>query len=140
MSTCRRSIRVLLCAGQRRDASDDQGPLSGEAMVLLQTKDRLNGSRMSHSWYVTFEVLPKSGTLVRRRSPRLTKTFETEADAREFARTKFEEGLIVTAGTINPHLPRRAIPSADIPGWLAAGEQPDSAGLEGGHASGTKAD
>jgi hypothetical protein len=109
-------------------------------MVLLQTKnDRLNGSRMSHSWYVTFEV-PKSGSLVRRRSPRLTKTFETEADAREFARTKFDEGLIVTAGTINPHIPRRAIPSADIPGWLAAGEQPDSPGFEGGNASGTKAD
>jgi hypothetical protein len=65
---------------------------------------------MNHTWYVTFEV-PRSGTLVQRRNPRLTKTFETEAEARDFARAKFEGGLIVTAGTVNPHLPRTAIPS-----------------------------
>jgi hypothetical protein len=48
--------------------------------------------------------------------------FETEADARDFARTKFDAGLIVTAGTINPHLPRKAIPSEEIPAWLEAGQ------------------
>jgi len=72
---------------------------------------------MNHTWYVTFEV-PRSGTLVQRRNPNLTKTFETEAEAKDFARTKFYSGLIVTAGTINPHLPRRAIPSGDIPAWI----------------------
>ena len=56
--------------------------------------------------------------MVKRRHPRLTKTFETEAEARHFARTKFEEGLIVTAGTINPQRPRKAIHSAEIPVWL----------------------
>ena len=60
---------------------------------------------MKHTWYVTFEV-PTDGTLSRRRHPRLTKTFETEAAAKDFARTKFDDGLIVTAGTIIPHLPR----------------------------------
>jgi hypothetical protein len=82
---------------------------------------------MNHTWYVTFEV-PRSGTLVQRRNPNLTKTFETEAEARDFARTKFFNGLIVTAGTINPHLPRRAIPSEEIPAWLESGpiqEEPD---------------
>ena len=72
---------------------------------------------MNHTWYVTFEV-PRSGTLVQRRNPRLSKTFETEEEARVFARTKFEGGLIVSVGTINPHLPRRAIPSEEIPAWL----------------------
>ncbi|MEI9922592.1 MAG: hypothetical protein WDN50_02495 [Bradyrhizobium sp.] len=48
----------------------------------------------------------------------MTKTFETEADARHFARTKFEDGLIVTAGTINPQRPRKTIPSEEIPVWL----------------------
>jgi hypothetical protein len=72
---------------------------------------------MNHTWYVTFEV-PRSGTLVPRRNPNLTNTFETEAEARDFARAKFDSGLIVTAGTINPHLPRRAIPSEEIPAWL----------------------
>jgi fermentation-respiration switch protein FrsA (DUF1100 family) len=42
---------------------------------------------MKHSWYVTFEV-PTDGALLRRRHPRLTKTFETEAAAKDFARTK----------------------------------------------------
>ena len=60
--------------------------------------------------------------MVQRRNPRLTNTFDTEAEARDFARTKFDCGLIVTAGTINPQLPRRAIPSAEIPAWLEAGQ------------------
>jgi hypothetical protein len=74
---------------------------------------------MKHTWYVTFEV-PTDGTLPRRRHPRLTQTFETEAAAKEFARNKFNDGLIVTAGTIIPQRPRVSIPSVDIPGWLEA--------------------
>jgi hypothetical protein len=77
--------------------------------------------RTRRTWYVTFEV-PRSSTVIKRRNPRLTETFETEAEGRDFARTKFEGGLIVTAGTIIPHLPRRAIPSVEIPAWLEAGQ------------------
>jgi hypothetical protein len=84
---------------------------------------------MNHTWYVTFEV-PTDGTLSRRRHPRLTKTFATEAEAKDFARTKFNDGLIVTAGTIIPqpsslHLPKRAIPSVEIPAWLELRGQVD---------------
>jgi hypothetical protein len=81
---------------------------------------------MKHKWYVTFEI-PRRGKLVRRRSPRSTAAFETETEAKDFARTKFEEGLIVTAGTINPNLPRRAIPSGEIPSWLGLERQDESA-------------
>jgi hypothetical protein len=77
---------------------------------------------MTHTWYVTFEV-PRGATLVRRRSPRSTRTFATEAEARDFARMKFDEGLVVTAGTIIPFLPRRAIPSTGIPAWLESAEE-----------------
>ena len=79
---------------------------------------------MNHAWYVTYEV-PTDGTLLRRRHPRLTQTFETEAAARDFARKKFNDGLIVTAGTINPHLPRVSIPSVEIPAWLEPRSQVD---------------
>ena len=72
---------------------------------------------MAYIWYVTFEV-HKRGTLLKRRSPRATRTFETEEEAKHFARVKFHEGLIVHAGTIIPHKPRRTIPSSDIPAWL----------------------
>ncbi|MGY3036396.1 hypothetical protein ACVIIV_005566 [Bradyrhizobium sp. USDA 4354] len=51
-----------------------------------------------------------------------------------FARAKLDEGLSVFAGTINPHLPRRLIPSACIQAWLG-GERdstspPHEAGLD----------
>jgi hypothetical protein len=69
-------------------------------------------------WYVTFEVRAR-GVFPERRSPRLTNTFETEAEARGFARAKLQEGLIVFAGTINPHAPRKVIPSRDIVAWVA---------------------
>jgi hypothetical protein len=72
---------------------------------------------MTYTWYVTFEV-HKRGTMPKRRSPRATKMFETEEEAKVFARAKFNEGLIVYAGTIIPYKPRRTIPSSDIPAWL----------------------
>ena len=90
------------------------------------------GSKMTHTWYVTFEV-PRSGTVIQRRNPRLTKTFETESEARHFARAKFEAGLIVTAGTIIPHLPRRAIPSVEIPAWLESGQAAEPGDQEDAH-------
>ena len=73
---------------------------------------------MSPTWYVTFEVQQR-GTLPRQRSPRETKTFATEQEAKLFARAKLDEGLAVSAGTINPHLPKRLIPSSGINAWLA---------------------
>ena len=60
--------------------------------------------------------------MVQRRNPRLTTTFNTEAEAREFARMKFDGGLILTAGTLNPQLPRKAIPSVEISVWLKSGQ------------------
>jgi hypothetical protein len=79
---------------------------------------------MQDTWYVTFEP-QKRGTLPKPRCPRRTATFATEAEAREFARARFEEGLRVFAGTINPHLPRQLIPAEAIVQWLMA-EQPNA--------------
>jgi hypothetical protein len=78
--------------------------------------------RTKHTWYVTFEI-PWRGTAVRRRRSRSTRTFETETEAKNFARAKFDEGLVVTAGTIIPHLPRRAIASGSIQSWLEEGQE-----------------
>ncbi|PSO21435.1 hypothetical protein [Bradyrhizobium sp. MOS003] len=72
---------------------------------------------MTPTWYVTFEVR-KRGTLPKQRSPRETRTFATEAEAKVFVRTKLDEGLAVFAGTINPSVPRQLIPSARIQAWL----------------------
>jgi hypothetical protein len=77
---------------------------------------------MKYTWYVTFAVHNR-GALHKRRSPRATKTFETEREAKEFARAKFNEGLIVHAGTIIPLKPGRTIPSSEVPAWLDDGRE-----------------
>lgn len=71
---------------------------------------------MTPTWYVTFER--KRGILPKQRSPRETKTFATEAEAKAFTRVMVQEGLAIIAGTINPHLPKRLIPSSGIHSWL----------------------
>jgi hypothetical protein len=73
---------------------------------------------MPDTWYVTFEP-HKRGTLPRPRCPRQTMTFASEAEARQFARAKVNEGLTVFAGTINPHTPKQLIPADRITHWLA---------------------
>jgi hypothetical protein len=82
---------------------------------------------MNPTWYVTFEVQQR-GILPRQRSPRETKTFATEQEAKLFARAKRDEGLAVFAGTINPHLPKRLIPSSGINAWLADDQDSAAAG------------
>jgi hypothetical protein len=85
---------------------------------------------MQPTWYVTFEV-QKRGVLPKRRSPRITKAFETELEAKDFARKKLDEGLTVFAGTINPYVPKQLIPSHDIPAWLE-GQKPAGVSSEDG--------
>ena len=63
----------------------------------------------------------------------MTKTFETEIEAKNFARAKFNEGLIVFAGTINPHTPRQLISSANIPSWLEGEPEQEAAKPDGAH-------
>ena len=77
-------------------------------------------------WYVTFEVR-RRGILPRRRSPRETRTFATEAEAKIFARAKLDEGLVVYAGTINPYTPKRLAPSSQIDSWLIDAPSNDEA-------------
>ena len=70
------------------------------------------------TWYVSFELPKPKVRAVARRSPRQSETFLTEDEARAFASEKFGQGLIVSAGTLNPHLPRRTIPSAVVHLWI----------------------
>jgi hypothetical protein len=84
------------------------------------------GGKMPYTWYVTFEMHQR-GVLPKRRSPRATRRFESEAEARNFARAQFNQGLSVFAGTINPHTPRQLIPSSKIPLWLQSAHDQDIA-------------
>jgi hypothetical protein len=75
-----------------------------------------------HTWYVSFGVLAPRYRATEHYS-RKTNSFLIEADAKKFARQRLSEGLNVAAGTLNPHLPKRTISSAQINDWL---EEPGS--------------
>jgi hypothetical protein len=72
------------------------------------------------SWYVSFER-PRG----KRTWARATETFPNEREAKEFARAKLVETPNVTAGTLNPHLPKRTI----APTQMLECEEPGEADL-----------
>lgn len=69
---------------------------------------------LGKSWYVSF----------RRRDDgpgpdvRTAVGFETEAEAKLFAAARLAEGRDVTAGTINPHRPKKVVSPDQISDWL----------------------
>jgi hypothetical protein len=73
--------------------------------------------RSKGKWYVSFEHKRRlSGKP--RHHPRVTEPFRNEQEAKAFAKTKLAEGRNVSAGTLNPHQPKRTIASAQILDWL----------------------
>jgi hypothetical protein len=75
------------------------------------------------TWYVSFEVRQRE----KREHARATETFPNEREAKKFASAKLAETQHVTAGTLNPHLPKRTIASAQILEWLKEPDEEDSA-------------
>ena len=65
------------------------------------------------TWYVSFE-LPRG----KRALARATETFPNEREAKKFAKAKLVGTPNVTAGTLNPHLPKRTIAARQILEWL----------------------
>jgi hypothetical protein len=72
--------------------------------------------RAKGTWYVSFE--PKEQARGRRTHTRLAESFQTEQQAKAFARAKLADGLNVSAGTLNPHQPKRTISSIQLREWL----------------------
>jgi hypothetical protein len=73
------------------------------------------------TWYVSFE-LPRA----KRAHVRATETFPNEREAKKFAKKKLANTPNVSAGTLNPHLPKRTIAPSLILEWL---EEPGEADL-----------
>jgi hypothetical protein len=75
---------------------------------------------ITNRWYVSVQA-PSEWRPASSRAPssRRTKAFPTEVEAKRFAKAMLSEGLQVTAGTLNPHLPkRRIIAASDIDRWI----------------------
>jgi hypothetical protein len=78
-------------------------------------------NRSQGTWYASFE-LPRG----KRAHARATETFPNEREAKKFARAKLVDSPNVSAGTLNPHLPKRTIAATQMLEWL---EEPDEADL-----------
>jgi hypothetical protein len=76
----------------------------------------LGPKKSKAKWYVSFQ--PKGLRKGTRTHTRRAETFQTEQEAKAFARAKLAEGLKFSAGTLNPHLPKRMIASVDLLDWL----------------------
>jgi hypothetical protein len=75
---------------------------------------------IANRWYVSVQApskwRPKSS---RAPFPRKTKSFPTESEAKQFAKAMLSDGFRVTAGTLNPHQPRRrTITASEINQWI----------------------
>jgi hypothetical protein len=73
------------------------------------------------TWYVSFE-LPRGKRVL----ARATETFPNEREAKKFARARLVDTPNVSAGTLNPHLPKRTIAPTQMLEWL---EEPNEADL-----------
>ncbi|MCC8952448.1 hypothetical protein H8B02_02925 [Bradyrhizobium sp. Pear77] len=71
----------------------------------------------NHVWYVSFvderDAPPE-------RHARRTTTFKSEQEAKQFTRTLAQDRRVksLSAGTINPHQPKRVVGSREIGQWL----------------------
>jgi hypothetical protein len=72
--------------------------------------------RPKNTWYVSFEH--KRLHPAKRASVRSTEAFRSELKAKEFAKQKLTETQNVSAGTLNPHRPKRVISPAQMIEWL----------------------
>lgn len=70
-------------------------------------------------WYVAFgpDKSVKSEPRVVN-GVRTTKTFKSEIDAKLFAREILAKGWTATAGTLNPHQPKRTIAASQVEDWV----------------------
>ena len=73
---------------------------------------------MKDTWYVSIELPLRSPKPTRRPYSRKTFTFQTEIDAKDFAKARLADTRNVSSGTLNPHTPKRVVSSAQILEWL----------------------
>jgi hypothetical protein len=66
-------------------------------------------------WYVSYTAQSDRSP---RRYARVTKTFDSEERAKLFVRGITADNLRLTAGTINPHSPKRIVSTTEISNWV----------------------
>lgn len=78
-------------------------------------------------WYVAFgPAKPDQGAAAAAyespsSSTRATRTFKSEVDAKLFAMQILAKGWTASAGTLNPHQPKKIVPPSQIERWADPG-------------------
>jgi hypothetical protein len=72
--------------------------------------------KIPNIWYVSVHIPHKEKT---GHYSRRSQTFTSEAGAKQFAIAEIATGIEVSAGTINPHVPKRVVGPSEIKKWLA---------------------
>jgi hypothetical protein len=90
-------------------------------LIELPRERLIMADKSKGTWYVSFDLGPGKRT-----HARATETFPNEREAKKFARAKLVDTPKVSAGTLNPHLPKRTIAATQMLEWL---EEPDEADL-----------
>ncbi|HEY3892011.1 MAG TPA: hypothetical protein VGM00_08640 [Bradyrhizobium sp.] len=72
------------------------------------------------TWYVAFgpDKAVKSDAIGMVRS---TRTFKSEVDAKLFAMQILAKGWTASAGTLNPHQPKRVVGATEVERWAEPG-------------------
>jgi hypothetical protein len=75
------------------------------------------------TWYVAFgpDKSIKSDGRATGSTVRTTRTFKSEVDAKLFAQQILAKGWTASAGTLNPHQPKRTIAASQIEDWANPG-------------------
>ncbi len=76
------------------------------------------------TWYVSTRVRHQEKT---GHYSRHSRTFASEAAAKEFAAVRLAEGDEVSAGTLNPVLPKRIVGPSNIEEWLSEATETSTA-------------
>jgi hypothetical protein len=72
------------------------------------------------TWYVAFGP-SRSDADSAKGGARATRTFKSEVDAKLFAMQILAKGWTASAGTLNPHQPKRVIGAAEVERWADPG-------------------
>ncbi|SDT38466.1 hypothetical protein SAMN05444158_5744 [Bradyrhizobium canariense] len=72
------------------------------------------------TWYVAFGPSKMAGDGAKG-AARSTRTFKSEVDAKLFAMQILAKGWTASAGTLNPHQPKRIVGASEIERWADPG-------------------
>jgi hypothetical protein len=73
-------------------------------------------NKIANTWYVAVSIPRKENN---ENYFRRSRTFASESDAKRFAAARIAEGVELSAGTLNPVVPKRTIGPLQIEQWLA---------------------